>query len=481
MKKPDWRSSLQPAFDEAVAFLDGLPERAVRAAATPEELLAALAAPLAAEPTPAPDVVRALARAAEPGITAMPSGRFFGWVIGGALPASLAADWLTSAWDQNTGSAFATPAAAVVEQIALDWVKDLLELPAASSAALVTGAQMANTTCLAAARHRVLRAVGWNVEEDGLIGAPRVHVVVGAERHDAIVRSLRLLGLGSRTESVGTDERGRMRPSSLARTLEALDGPTIVCVQAGNVNTGATDAMNAIADAVDAARARLSHDALWLHVDGAFGLWARATERLRGLAAGAERADSWATDAHKWLNTPYDCGIAIVKDAAAHRSAFSISAAYLPDFAANAVRSPLEYTPEFSRRARGFAVYAALRELGRRGVCELVERCCEHAQTFAAELADVPHVHVLCPVELNQVLVRFHDPKHAGQRHDPALDDAHTRAVVRRVQEEGTCYMSDTTWHGLAAMRISVSNWSTEREDVTRSIASIRRAHLETG
>jgi glutamate/tyrosine decarboxylase-like PLP-dependent enzyme len=271
-----------------------------------------------------------------------------------------------------------------------------------------------------------------------------------------------------------------MRPGALERVLEAIDVPTIICVQAGNVNTGATDPMHAIADAVDALRARLAPGAVWLHVDGAFGLWARATERLHGLTEGAERADSWATDAHKWLNTPYDCGIAIVKDAEAHRNAFSLSAAYLPDFAANTVRSPVEYTPEFSRRARGFAVYAALRQLGRRGVRELVERCCEHARSFAAELAELPHVHVLCPVELNQVLVRFHDPKHAGQPHEPALDDAHTRAVVRRVQQDGTCYMSDTTWHGLAAMRISVSNWSTDREDVSRSVASIRRAHIET-
>jgi glutamate/tyrosine decarboxylase-like PLP-dependent enzyme len=479
MHQPDWRSSLQPAFDEALAFLDGLPERPVRAATTPEALHAALAGPLPADPTPAPDVVRALARAAEPGLTAMPSGRFFGWVIGGALPAALAADWLTSAWDQNTGSAFATPAAAVIEQIALDWIKDLLELPATSSGALVTGAQMANTTCLAAARQRVLNAVGWDVEADGLGGAPRIRIVTGAERHDAVVRSLRLLGLGSKVECVASDERGRTRPDALVRTLAASDGPTIVCVQAGNVNTGATDPMNAIADAVDGLRARLSHEAIWLHVDGAFGLWSRASERLRALAAGAERADSWATDAHKWLNTPYDCGIALVKHAEAHRKAFSLSAAYLPDFTASAVRSPVEYTPEFSRRARGFAVYAALRQLGRRGVCELVERCCQHAQSFAEQLNGVPHVQVLCPVELNQVLVRFHDPLHAGQPHDPALDDAHTRAVTQRVQADGTCYMSDTTWHGLAAMRISVSNWSTDGDDVARSVASIRRAHLK--
>jgi glutamate/tyrosine decarboxylase-like PLP-dependent enzyme len=476
MEKPDWRSALEPAARAAIDFLEHLPERAVRPALDPDAMLASIGAALAEEGVPAADVVKALVRDADPGLSAMPSGRFFGWVIGGSLPAALAADWLTSAWDQNAGMAMPTPAAAAFEQVALRDIVELLELPASCSAALVTGAQMANTTCLAAARNRVLAAVGHDVESQGLIGAPKVHLVVSAERHDTVPRALRLLGLGAATaQTIETDERGAMRPEPLAAALTSLSGPTIVCAQIGNVNTGAIDPMSELCDAVDALRARVGRDAVWLHADAAFGLWARASARLRHLAAGAERADSWATDAHKWLNTPYDCGIAIVKDAAAHRRAMAVRAAYLPDPSAHAARSPMDWTPEFSRRARGFAVYAALRQLGRRGVRELIERCCDHAQAFAEQLRAVPGVRVLCHVELNQVLVRFAAP--SGNA-DPARDDAHTREVVRRVQAEGTCFMSETTWHGLVAMRISVANWSTDAEDVERSVASIARAHV---
>lgn len=475
MEKPDWRAALEPAMKAALAYLEGLPERPVRPALDPEAMLASITEPLGELGKPAAEVVEALARAADPGLNAMPSGRFFGWVIGGGLPAAIAADWLTSAWDQNSGMASPTPAAAAFEQIALRDIVELLELPATCSSALVTGAQMANTTCLAAARNRVLAAVGHDVESQGLIGAPRINLVVGAERHDTVLRALRMLGLGAGTaEVIETDERGAIRPAALATALQRLDGPTIVCAQIGNVNTGTIDPMHAVCDAVDALRERVGRDAVWLHADGAFGIWARASARLRHLAAGAERADSWATDAHKWLNTPYDCGIAIVKDAAAHRRAMAVRAAYLPDPGAYDVRSPMDWTPEFSRRARGFAVYAALRQLGRRGVRELIERCCDHAQAFAAQLGAVPGVRVLCAVELNQALVRFADPAGSG---DAARDDAHTREVVRRVQVEGTCFMSETTWHGLAAMRISVSNWSTDADDVARSVASIVRAH----
>jgi glutamate/tyrosine decarboxylase-like PLP-dependent enzyme len=476
MDKPDWRSALEPAMQAALGFLEGLPERPVRPTLGPDPMLASLDAQLADEGLPAAEVVRALVRDAEPGLNAIPSGRFFGWVMGGGLPAAVAADWLTSVWDQNTGMAIPTPAAAAVEQLALSWILELLELPATCSGALVTGAQMANTTCLAAARQRVLAAVGHDVETLGLIGAPKLQLVVGAERHDTVVRAFRLLGLGSATALVvEADERGAMRADALADVLTDVSGPTIVCAQIGNVNTGAIDPMAAVSDAVDALRARVGHDAVWLHADAAFGLWARASVRLRKLAAGAERADSWATDAHKWLNTPYDCGIAIVKDADAHRRAMAVrNAAYLPDSSVHAARNPMDWTPEFSRRARGFAVYAALRQLGRRGVRELIDRCCDHAQAFATQLSALSGVRVLCPVELNQVLVRFADPSGHGE---VAADDAHTREVVRRVQAEGTCFMSDTSWHGLAAMRISVSNWSTDADDVKRSVASIARAH----
>jgi glutamate/tyrosine decarboxylase-like PLP-dependent enzyme len=475
MEKPDWRSALEPAVSAALEFLEGLPERAVRPALDPDAVLASIDAKLTEAGMPAAEVIKALARDADPGLNAMPSGRFFGWVIGGGLPAAVAADWLTSAWDQNTGMAGPTPAAAAFEQIALRDILELLELPATCSSALVTGAQMANTTCLAAARNRVLAAVGHDVESHGLIGAPALNLVVSAVPHDTVLRALRLLGLGAGTAlAIETDARGAMRPDALEGALAKLSGPTIVCAQIGNVNSGAIDPMNAVCDAVDALRARAPEGAVWLHADGAFGLWARASARLRHLAAGAERADSWATDAHKWLNTPYDCGIAIVKDSAAHRRSMAVRAAYLPDPNAFEARSPMDWTPEFSRRARGFAVYAALRQLGRSGVRELIERCCDHAQAFAAQLGALPGVRVLCPVDLNQVLVRFADPAGNG---DAARDDAHTREVVRRVQTEGTCFMSDTVWHGFAAMRISVSNWSTDESDVTRSVASIARAH----
>ena len=471
MQRPNWRAALAPAIDAAYAFLEGLPERPVRARDSAETILGAFAEPLAAEGKDAAAVLTELARKADPGITAMAGGRFFGWVIGGALPAALGADWLVSAWDQNAGMAEPTPAAAAIEQVVLRDLVELFDLPRKTSGALVTGAQMANTTCLAAARGRVLRAHGWDVEQDGLVGAPPLHVLVGAERHDTVLRALRLLGLGAaRAVTVPADEQGRMRAEALEAALQPLTGSVIVCAQAGNVNSGSIDPLPRIADIVDQARARLGADAVWLHVDGAFGLWGRASGELRARVAGIERADSWATDAHKWLNTPYDSGIALCADADAHRRAMTVRAAYLPDQDENAVRSPLDYTPEFSRRARGIPVYAALRQLGRRGVARLVERSCAHAARFAAELARAPGVAVLNDVVLNQVVVAFRDPRAED-------DDAHTREVVRRVQADGTCFMSGSTWRGRAVMRISVTNWSTDDDDVTRSIASVLRAH----
>jgi glutamate/tyrosine decarboxylase-like PLP-dependent enzyme len=471
MHKPPWRSDLEPAIEAALGFLEGLPERPVRAGATAEELLSAFAEPLADDGIDARSVLRELARKADAGLTAMPSGRFFGWVIGGALPAALGADWLVAAWDQNTGMAEPTPAAAAIEQVVLRDIVELLDLPRQCSGALVTGAQMASTTCLAAARGRVLRARGWDVEEDGLLGAPALHVVVGAERHDAIMRALRLLGLGTACAlTVPVDDQGRMLPDALRAVLSPLTGSVIVCAQAGNVNSGSVDPLPEICDTVDGARARLGASAVWLHIDGAFGLWARASRRLAPLVAGAERADSWATDAHKWLNTPYDCGIALCADPEAHRRAMTVRAAYLPDQDTSRVRSPLDFTPEFSRRARGFPVYAALRQLGRRGVERLIEGSCAHARRFADELSREEGVVVLNDVVLNQVVVGFRDPRGGD-------DDAHTRRVVARVQDEGTCFMSGSTWCGRGVMRISVSNWSTDDGDVSRSIASVLAAH----
>jgi glutamate/tyrosine decarboxylase-like PLP-dependent enzyme len=351
-------------------------------------------------------VLERLAAAADPGLVASPGPRFFGFVVGGTLPVAIAADWMTSAWDQNAGLEVLAPAAAVVEEVCERWIVELLGLPAGASAGFVTGGQGANTTCLAAARHAVLRDAGWDVEERGLIGAPAVDVYVGEEAHTTIFSSLRLLGLGAgRAQRIPADDQGRMDAAALAARLGAADGPAIVCAQAGEINTGSFDPFEAIADA-GAARGA------WLHVDGAFGLWAATAPGLRGLVTGVERADSWATDAHKWLNVPYDSGIAIVGDRAVHRAALALTAAYFVE--TDAGRDNVAYVPETSRRARGFPVYAALRTLGRRGVAELVQRCRDLARQMAGALAAEPGIRVLNDVVLNQVLVALDDPGATG-------------------------------------------------------------------
>jgi glutamate/tyrosine decarboxylase-like PLP-dependent enzyme len=466
-----WRHLLERALAHSVDFLEELPERPVAARARALEILARIDGPVPDRPSPPAEVIDDLVREAEPGLTAMPSGRFFGWVIGGGLPSAVAADWLTTVWDQNAGSAEGTPSAAAFEQVALRWVLELCDLPRHCSGALVTGAQMANTVCFWAARNRVLEACGWDVEADGLQGAPRLRVVVGAERHETIDRSVRQVGLGTRgMRVVDADAQGRMLAGAFRQALAELDGPLIVCAQAGNVNSGAIDPLPEIVLALEEWRAWHPEGAAWLHIDGAFGLWARASGALRASVEGAERADSWATDAHKWLNTPYDCGIALTAHPEAHRRALAIRAAYLPCHADPRVRTPNEWSPELSRRARGFALYAALRELGRAGVEAVVERCAAHARRFAERLGAEAGVEVMNEVCLNQVVVRFRDP--SGRD-----DDAHTQEVVRQVQQSGTCFMSGTVWRGVAAMRISVSNWSTDDEDVTRSVEAILRAH----
>jgi glutamate/tyrosine decarboxylase-like PLP-dependent enzyme len=462
MRRTDWKPLLDRAAWIATEFLAGLPERPVAPRRDAAALLAALDRPVPAEPSEPRAVLDELAATVDPGLTAMPSGRFFGWVIGGGLPSAVAADWLTTVWDQNCGSGDGTPAGAVIEHVCLRWVAELLELPARSGA-LVTGAQMASFVGLAVARNEVLRAVGWDVEVDGLAGAPPIEVFVGAERHGTIDKAFRMLGFGTKQlRVVDADREGRM----IAERLE-LSGraPAIVCVQAGNVNGGSFDPLPAIAARVADAKPRRP---VWVHVDGAFGLWARVAPARRALVDAAETADSWSTDAHKWLNTPYDCGIALVRDGEAHRRAFRGGAKYLPGD--TVVPNPFDHAPELSRRARGFALWAALRELGKRGVAALVEESCCHAQAFAAGLAALPGVEVMNEVVLNQLVVRFRDP--AG--HD---DDAHTRAVIARVVESGVCYPSGTTWRGVAAMRISVSNWSTDADDVQQSLAAIARAH----
>ena len=440
------------AADDAARFHRSLDTRPVRAERTFAELREALAGPLPEEGAPDDRVLAELVANAEPGLVGSQTGRYFGFVTGSALPASVAADWLASAWDQNGFNVTMSPAAAAFEDVAAEWAADLLLLPPGVSSGFVTGAQGANTTALAAARQHVLARAGWDVARDGLAGAPRLRVLAGAERHVTIDRSLRLLGLGTTClEPVPVDGQGRVRADALLEELARADGPTIVCMQAGNVNTGAFDPVDEV---VDACRAR----GAWVHVDGAFGLWAAASSRYRHLVTGCERADSWATDAHKWLNVPYDCGIVFCREPEAHGQAMAVAASYLQRTDG---RSPSDWVPESSRRARGFAVWAALRALGRSGVADLVERCCEHARTFAELLGAQPDVEILNDVVLNQVLVRF------------GADDGTTRDVVRRVQEDGTCWLGGTEWQGRAAIRISVSSWRTTAEDVERSAAAI--------
>jgi glutamate/tyrosine decarboxylase-like PLP-dependent enzyme len=455
------RSLLDDAAAYAAEFLESLPERTVAPAATAGELRKGLGGPLPEGPSEPQLVLAELARAADPGIMATPGGRFFGFVLGGSLPAPLAADWLTSAWDQNAGLFAAAPAASVVEEVCGAWLIELFGLPEQVSYGLVTGCQMANFTALAAARHSVLEAAGWDVEAEGLGGAPPIRIIVGEERHVTIDRALRFLGLGTANlRLVPADGQGRMRADGLKDALAESSGPTIVCAQAGNVNTGAVDPLRAICDAAHETGA-------WVHVDGAFGMWAAASPTLRHLTDGIEHADSWATDAHKWLNVPYDCGLVFCAHPGAHRAAMSSHASYLVH-SEDRERDQLDWNPEFSRRARGFSVYAALRSLGRSGIADLVDRCCAHARRFAEAFAQESGIEVLNDVVLNQVLVRFLDP---GGNHD-----ARTRAVVKAVQEDGTCWLGGTTWQGKGAMRISVSNWSTTAEDVERSVTAILHA-----
>jgi len=451
----DVRELFHETADRAAEFLETVEQRPVLPQIGVAELRERLTGPLPEGPTDPRRVVAELAEAAEPGIVAIPSGRYFGFVIGGGLPAAVAADWLTSVWDQNAGLYACGPSASVVEEVAGHWLLELLGLPAETSFAFVTGCQMAHVTALAAARHAVLEQVGWDVERDGLSGAPPIRVLAGAERHVTIDRALRYLGLGTACiVPVEADGQGRMRADALREALAGGAGPTVVCAQAGNVNTGAFDPLAEIAGAAEAAGA-------WLHVDGAFGLWAAASPRFRHLVAGVERADSWATDGHKWLNVPYDSGLAFCRHPDAHRAAMSVHADYLMHDTSGK-RDQVDWTPEFSRRARGFPVYAAIRSLGRGGVAELVDRACDSAALFAQRLGAADGVEILNDVVLNQVLVRFGD-------------DETTREVIRRIQADGAAFMSGTVWHGVEAMRISVSNWQTGPAEVERAVDAILR------
>jgi glutamate/tyrosine decarboxylase-like PLP-dependent enzyme len=437
------RALLARVAELAADHLEAVGERHAGPIAGFDDLRAALDGPLPEEGVAPERVVEELARGAAPGLVASPGPRYFGFVTGGALPAALGADWLASAWDQNSFSAVSSPAASVAEEVACGWLLDVLGLPPDSGVGLTTGAQMANVTGLAAARHALLARAGWDLEEQGLNGSPPLRVLAGGEAHVTLWRALRLLGIGrAQVEVVPADDQGAMRADALAA---ALDGPAIVCAQAGNVNSGAFDPL---AEITTAAR---EHGA-WVHVDGAFGLWAAASPALAPLAAGAGDADSWATDGHKWLNVPYDCGVVAVRDREAHAAAMGMSAAYLIRDAS--ARSNSDWVPEASRRGRGFAVYAALRSLGRSGVAELVERNCALARRLAERVA-AGGVEVLNDVVLNQVLLGVEDD------------------VIARVQAEGVLWAGGTVWHGRPAMRISVSNWSTTEADIDRSADAI--------
>src|SRR5438270_2516535 len=446
------RELLTAAAVRSIRDREGLNERGVAPDPAVFARLAELAIPLPTDPSPAEETV-ALLDTYNAATMAMAGPRFFGFVIGGALPATLAANWLASAWDKNSALAVITPLTAKLEDVALCWLRDVLGLPAETGVGFVTGATMANFTCLAAARHSLLKQAGWDVEADGMFGAPEVAVVVGEEAHPTLFKSLGLAGFGrNRVVRVPVDKQGRMR----ADVFPNLSGPTIVCLQAGNVNTGAFDPAPQIIPKAKAANA-------WVHVDGAFGLWAAAAPCKAHLMAGYADADSWATDAHKYLNTPYDSGLAFVRSPDVLQAAMAISAAYLPS---SPTRDPANFTPELSRRARGIEVWAALHSLGRSGLADLIERTCRYAVRFAEGLRAAGYT-ILNEVMFNQVLVTFGDAER-------------TRRVIAAIQQDGTCWCGGTTWQGHTAMRISVSSWATTEADVERSLQAMIRVARET-
>ena len=465
MRQSDWEKVIEAAIGPATSYLESLPDRRVYRPTDPEEIRALIGGPLPEQGSNPEDVVAALGRDLEPFLAAHASGRYFGFVIGGLHPASYGAELLASTWDQNAGLYAVAPGVAVAEEVAAGWVLELLDLPRDATVGFVTGGQMATFTCLAAARHHVLREAGWDVEAAGLQGAPQVHVVVKSEWHSTVPRALRFLGLGDSTSVVvPSDDQSRIDPHALDAALADLEGPTIVCVESANVNTGSFDPFEAVADAAE--RHRQRGNPTWVHVDGAVGLWARASADRAPLAAGLERLDSWSTDAHKLLNVSYDSGIAICRHAAAHRAAMSVHASYLIQ-SDGAARDQMDWNPEFSRRARGLAVYATLRSLGRSGVADVVDRACSMARRFAERLAASGRAEIMNDVVFNQVLVRWLSPD--GDH------DAFNDRVVAAIQADGTAFFSGTTWGGMRLMRISVSDWATDEDDVDRAIEALLR------
>jgi glutamate/tyrosine decarboxylase-like PLP-dependent enzyme len=448
---------------EASRYRSSIGQRPQRPEHTYSDALAAFAAPTPEAGTPAEDVIRDLIQRASPGLHATTGPRFFGWVIGASHPVGVAADWFTSAWGQNAGNHTASPAAAAAEAVSARWLLDLLDLPRQASVGFVTGATVANFVCLAAARGEVLRRVGWDVERSGLFGAPPIHVLIGDEAHATVFSALQFLGLGQdRVIKIETDTQGRMRPDAFAQALARCQGPMIVITQAGQINTGAVDDHASIVPQAQA------HGA-WVHVDGAFGLWARACPSRAHLGSGIEGADSWATDGHKWLQTPYDCGYAIVRDADAHRRAMTSAASYLPG-AGEGERDPSHYVPELSRRARGFATWAMLHHLGREGVASMVENHCLLAQRLADRLAGEPGIRIVNDVVLNQVIVRF------GTEETIVEGDTLTLRTIRRIQDEGILFAGGAKWKGEWVMRLSVISGTTTGTDVDLSAEAILNA-----
>lgn len=457
---------LSRTTEHALSYLSSIRDRPVIASLSGDDLRRMLGGALPEKGCDPAAVIDALAEAGRDGTMATQGPRYFGFVVGGSVPAATAADWLVSTWDQNCGVYVLSPIASVIEQIVTTWVTDLVGLPKTWSAGYVTGCQMANFTALAAARHHVLREKGWDVEGAGLFDAPPIDVIVSDESHYTIFTALRMLGLGAeRVRRIETDSQGRMRADRLEAAITAGTGPCIICAQAGNVNTGAFDPIESIAPLAKRRGA-------WLHVDAAFGLWAAVSPALAPLVRGIDQADSVATDGHKWLNVPYDSGIALTAHPESHRRALTLAAHYI--VATNTERDPREFVPEESRRGRAIPIYAALRSLGRSGLREIVERCSAHARRMAAHLSAQPQARVLNDVVLNQVLVQFTPP--SG---DTSQANAFTQTVIARVQQEGTCWLGGTTWQGKSAMRISFSNWSTTAADVDRSAEAILRCSTE--
>jgi glutamate/tyrosine decarboxylase-like PLP-dependent enzyme len=455
---------LAVAMEQSLSYLAGLNQNPVGPTVDLHTLRSRLDQPLADDGTLAEQVISDLIRDVEDGLMDSPGGRFYGWVIGGSLPAALAADWLTSAWDQNSCHSACSPAATAVEEVAGKWLKEILGLPAGASFALVTGCQMAHATCLAAARHSVLTKHGWDVAKQGMFGAPPIRIISSELRHETFERALRLLGFGlANVTYLATDAKGCLPIETLKQALEKNSAsPIIVLLQAGDVNTGAYDNFESLVPIAKQYNA-------WVHVDGAFGLWAAATPNYRHLTKGVEAADSWATDGHKWLNVPYDCGYAFVRDTQAHRASMSASASYLPPDQHD-TRNQMDWTPEWSRRARGFTTYAALRQLGKNGVAELVERCCRQAKTLVREIGNLAGAEVVSEAIINQGLVRFVDknPKATAEDHDRRTDQ-----VIAQIVAGGEAFFGGTTWRGRRAMRISVSSWQTTEEDVRRVVRAV--------